>query len=184
MISHSIDGSTGSSGQLLDLLTLVANPDSYKAKIQALEQATAENKKYVEAVGPVAEILQMRDAILAEKAESAKALALANEQAVQIIASARKEADSLLLNTKTQAESTLAEANAVRDNANSANSAALQALKEIEKAQKKADDLAAKGMAQIDEAEAEKAAVAQERVQVAELKASILAKHQAFIQSL
>ena len=184
MISYGIDGSSGSSGQLLDLLTLVANPDSYKAKIQALEAATAENKKYVEAVGPAAEILQLRDAILSDKAESAKALASANDQAVQIVTKARQEADALLFSTKTQTEAALADSDATRAAANSANSIAQQALKDAEKAQKKAEEIAAKGAAQLEAAAVEKAAIAQERAEVAELKASILAKHQAFIQSL
>jgi hypothetical protein len=184
MISYGIDGASSSSGQLLDLLTLVANPDAYKSKIQALEEATAENKKYVEAVGPAAEILQMRDAIAADKAKSASALDSAKEQAAQIVAQARQEADSLMTNTKVQAEAILADAETARTNANGVNAVAQQALKAAETAQAKAEELAAKGTAQLEQAAAEKAAVAQERVEVADLKASILAKHQAFIQSL
>ena len=47
-------GGSGSASQLLDLL---ANPDAYKTKLQAMESATAEYKKYVEAIGPASEIV-------------------------------------------------------------------------------------------------------------------------------
>ena len=46
-------GAGGSASQLLDLL---ANQDAYKAKLQAMENATAEYKKYVDAVGTATEV--------------------------------------------------------------------------------------------------------------------------------
>ena len=50
MIGSSIDGS--SSNQLFDLLKVVANPEVYSEKVKSLEDAIAENKKYVELVAP------------------------------------------------------------------------------------------------------------------------------------
>ena len=43
-IANSITGGS-SSNQLMDLLAVVANPEVYKAKLDALDAATAENKK-------------------------------------------------------------------------------------------------------------------------------------------
>ena len=51
-------GASNSASQLLDLL---ANPDAYKSKLEAMEKATAEYKKYVDAVGVATEINKLRD---------------------------------------------------------------------------------------------------------------------------
>ena len=68
-ISTNIDGSTvGGANQLLDLLSLVSNPAVYEAKVKSLQNAIAENQKYVEAVAPVSEILDLREKIKADKA--------------------------------------------------------------------------------------------------------------------
>jgi hypothetical protein len=99
MIGSSIDGS--SSNQLFDLLKVVANPEVYSEKVKSLEDAIAENKKYVELVAPASEIIALREQLLADKAVMVQELEKVRSEAVQ----AREEA-------KAQAKIVVADANA------------------------------------------------------------------------
>ena len=182
-ISTSITGGNASN-PLLDLLAVVANPDVYKAKLDALDAATAENKKYVEALGPASEIFQLRDQAKAlreeaanyQKSAIAKAdanLIAAQEQANKITAAAKIKADDLV--------SSAAAAKAQTDALISQTQAELVAAKKAT-----ADAVKAQASAQAKEQELaqalQDAAAAQAEAEAA--KADILAKHQAFVQGL
>lgn len=68
-ISTNIDGSVGGAN-ILDLLaTVVSNPAVYEAKLKALQDAVAENKKYVELIGPASDIVRMQTEMREAKAE-------------------------------------------------------------------------------------------------------------------
>ena len=95
MISTDITGAAGGS-QIFDLLALVSNPAVYESKIRALIDATEEHKKYVEAVGPVSEILKLREDTLA-----------VNKAAVQELEDAKAEAKQIKAEAKAKAQETL-----------------------------------------------------------------------------
>jgi cell division septum initiation protein DivIVA len=113
-IATTITGGSASS-QLMDLLTVMADPNAYKAKLDALETATAENKKYVEALGPASEIVDLRDQAkaLREEADAYKTtttaeadavLAAAKDQAALVVADAKAQADQLTSAAKVKAD--------------------------------------------------------------------------------
>jgi len=85
-IANSITGGS-SSNQLMDLLAVVANPEVYKAKLDALDAATAENKKYVEALGPASEIVALRDEAKVAVQAAKEALEQAKTNAAQNLSS-------------------------------------------------------------------------------------------------
>ena len=61
MIANNIDGSSGNSSQVLDLLALVAaDPKVYQSKLKELQDAADRNQKYVEAIGPASDIIILR----------------------------------------------------------------------------------------------------------------------------
>ena len=112
-IANSITGDS-SSNQLMDLLTVVANPDVYKAKLDALDVATAENKKYVEAIGPASEIVALRDQAktLRDQAEVYKNSTIA--QANADLANATTQASNIVSVAKAKADAMLEAANVVK----------------------------------------------------------------------
>ena len=184
MIVNSIDGSPSNANQLMDILSLVANTEVYGKKVKELEKLIAENKKYVEAVAPAADILVLRESLqeeIAKNKEATKAakvagadkLKAAEEQAAQIIADAQAKADALIA----EATATEKEAKAKLKDVQAAEAAA----KAAETAHKNAV-AHAKGQATLAANEAKAARDLQAEAEAA--KAAILAKHEEFIKSL
>jgi len=96
-ISNNIDGSSsGGANQLLDLLSLVSNPKVYEAKVKSLQESIATNQKYVEAVAPVSEILDLREKIKADKAAISNSLEEAKQKANTIIEDAKAKASAII----------------------------------------------------------------------------------------
>ena len=182
-IANSITGG-GASNQLLDLLAVVANPDMYKSKIDALESATAENKKYVDAVAPASEIVALREEIKANAQESKDSLAKAKADAAQLISAANEKANSIVNAAQKTADSMLATAVAAKDEADALVKQNKAALAETKKASDAAE--AAKATAEAKAEELVKAVAAADAAKtVAETtKAEIIAKHEAFIKGL
>lgn len=173
-----------SSNQLMDLLAVVANPDVYKAKLDALDAATAENKKYIELAAPASEILAMREQIKAKNTEADAELADAKERAVTAVKEAKEKAASLVATAQAKADGLVA---AATENKAAADSLLAQAKAELAAVQQaKADALKAQASAQAKEQTLietlANAAAAQAEAEAA--KADILAKHQEFIQGL
>jgi hypothetical protein len=185
MIASNIDGSvSGGSSQLLDLLTLVANPDAYAAKVQALEQMIATNKKLVEAVAPAEDVLILREKVRVELEANKEATAEAKAKAAELLSKAKEDAASILADAKAKADALISEAEQVNKAANAAilvTKAAEDAAKSAEAEAKKSASYA-KGQATIaqNEAKAAKEAFAEAEA----LKADIISKHKAFIESL
>lgn len=183
-ISTNIDGSVGSAN-ILDLLaTVVSNPTVYEAKLKALQEAVAENQKYVELVGPASDIIRMQTDIRAAKEAQDKATAQAELDAEAEIKKAKATAESIVAEANAKADAILAnaadaEAKATRllSEAGSQLSAATQAKDAADAATKAAN------------VRAEKLTIAtQEQIEAKAAydaaKADIIARHKAFIESL
>jgi DNA repair exonuclease SbcCD ATPase subunit len=182
-ISTSITGGSASN-QLMDLLAVVANPDVYKAKLDALDAATAENKKYVEALGPASEIFQLREQTkaLREEAENYQKSAIAKANADLL--SAQEQANKITAAAKAKADDLIAQATATKNQVDSMLSDVQQELASASKAKSEAAKSQAIANAKALELSQalENAAAAQADAEAA--KADILAKHQAFVQGL
>lgn len=182
-ISTSITGGS-SSNPLIDLLALVSNPEAYKAKVDALEAATAENKKYVEAIGPASEIVALREQAGLQKEQADAMVAKANADATSIVADAKAQAAEIVSTAQAKAKDAAAKAKSAEEKAAATTAAAQNLMSEAAAAQEKADkaliaaaDLNAAAVQAKTDAEAAKA-------EADAVKAGILAKHQAFIESL
>ena len=182
-IANSITGG-GSSNQLMDLLAVVANPDVYKAKLDALDAATAENKKYVEAIGPASEIVALRDQAKADAQAKKDALTQAKEEAVQIVSAANAKADEIVSAAQVKANELASAALTAQSEADLAAKQNKAALAETKKAVAAAE--AAKATAEEKAAELVKAVADAEaaKADAEATKASIIAKQEAFIKGL
>ena len=184
MIANGIDGSSGG-GQILDLLSLVAaDPKVYQAKLKELQDTADRNQKYVEAVGPASDILVLRDQAKTDAEDAAQTLQDAKAQASQLVADAKAQASSTIAAADAQAADITDEAKLLKSTAASAMSVAQTAQANADKAQAKAD--AAMATAQARAKDLEKAIAAAQAASAAAdaAKAEIIAKHQAFIESL
>lgn len=182
-IATSITGGSASN-PLLDLLAVVANPDVYKAKIDALDVATAESKKYVELAAPASEILAMREQIKAKNNEADVALADAHARADAALKEAKEKAASLVAAAQAKADGLVA---AATENKAATDALMAQAQAELAAAQKvTADAVKAQASAQAKEQVLSKALedAAAAQAEAEAVKADILAKHQAFVQGL
>jgi len=177
-------GGTGDSSQLLDLLTVVANPGVYKSKIDALDKATEENKKYIALVGPANEILAMREKIAQDVAASQAALEKAQQDAIAAVADAKTEAKDITKKAQEKAAALNAKAQAAADEAQAKLTQAEQVLADAQKQQAAADKQEKAQTSKMQALEKAKAELDAANAEVAEIKADLLAKHQAFIASL
>ena len=184
MITNSIDGSSGNN-QILDLLSLVAvDPKTYANKLKEIQDATAEHKKYVEAVCPVADIIRAKDKADEDKKSAKDALDEANGIADTLVSVAKAESQSILDVANSEAKDTTAKAELLKATSEALMADAQQASIAATKAQAKADGdtLAAQEKSKDLTAAIANAEAAQKDVE--NTKADILAKHQAFIKSL
>ena len=185
-ISTDISGSSnvGGASQLLDLLALVSNPAVYKNKLDALEAATAENKKFVELVGPADSIVKMRETIALELADVKRTSEEAKKTVAETVLAARSQAAEMVSDAQAKADALKAEAQALVDEAKSDIAATKAALSAAKKAKVDADaisaDFAVRSQALAD-AQVE---VDVMKAEITAAKEAILAKHQEFLASL
>lgn len=184
MIASSITGNAGGSGQLFDLLTVVANPQEYQAKIKALEDATAEHKKFVDLVGPAADILSLKEKAQDELASAKAALAEAKQKAADTAAAAQAKAAEVLAGAQAQADALKQAAQAELDEAKASNAEAKSAARAAKQSQKQADEATAIAEAKAVELNGLVTAAQAAKAEAEAVRADILAKHQAFIGSL
>jgi hypothetical protein len=184
MIANGIDGSSGGA-QILDLLALVAaDPKVYQAKLKELQDTADRNQKYVEAVGPASDILILRDQAKTDAADAVQALQDAKDQATQLVSDAQTQAKSIVDAANAEATDTTNEAKLLKATAASAMSVAQTAQANADAAQAKADAAMLANQARAKDLE-KAIADAQEASAAADAaKAEIIAKHQAFIESL
>ena len=183
-IANNITGGSGSSNQLLDLLAVVANPDVYKAKLDALEEATAENKKYVEAIGPASEIVALRDEAVVAAQSAKDALAQAQAQAEQMKQDAAVNASTVLTDAQSKAASLVAEAAKTQENADKILAQAKAELATSQAVTLSAEKAQAAAVAKEQELSAALSAAQTAKEEAQAVKADILAKHEAFIKGL
>ena len=181
MIATSIDGSNST----LDLLsTLLADPTVYADKLKALTEATAENKKYVDLVGPVSEIVAIRAQTDADRAAAVKVVADAKAQADSIVGDAQADAAAILADAQGQADTLIAQAKAQKDQSTAVLSQAEISLADVKRAEAEAKAATAAAKAQADSLAAAQSATEALQAEVAETKAALLAKTQAFVEGL
>lgn len=184
-ISTNIDGSTvGGANQLLDLLSLVSNPAVYEAKVKSLQNAIAENQKYVEAVAPVSEILDLREKIKADKAASANVLTEAKQQANSIVEDAKVKASELLADATNKAKQMTDEVEEIKKEIKSSLSEVKSAKAEAKSAKDSADALTLSLQQQLTVADKTIKDAEAIKKEAEALKADILEKHTAFIRGL
>lgn len=182
-ISNSITGGNPSD-QLMDLLTVIANPEAYKTKLDVLYAATAENKKYVEAIGPASEIVALRDEAKAAAQTAKEILEKAKTDAAQIVSNANIEANGIGVAAQNTAESLIASAAASKKEADLIalqNKAALAETKKLAAAAETAKTIADQKAAEWTNAVAAANAA---KAEAEAAKASIIAKQEAFIKGL
>ena len=126
MISTSITGGFETS----QLLTLLAEPEALKERIEHLEKATAEYKEYLAAVAPASEVLKYRDEAKSDREEAAKILQKAKDDSEKILS----EADSQKLEILNQAND---EASKIRDEAKVISDSAKATAEEASEAKKR-----------------------------------------------
>ena len=182
-IATSITGgsSYGSASQLLDLL---ANPEAYKAQLKAMEDATAEYKKYVDAIGVATEITTIRDQLKASQEGADAEVKEAKEWAVKIKKDAQSEADEIFSSAKSASADLLKKASSTKDDAESLLADAKEAKRQAEAAQAVADNAKAAADALAEKLAQTQAEADQALADAQAAKADILAKHQEFIQGL
>jgi chromosome segregation ATPase len=181
MIASSIDGSNST----LDLLsTLLADPTVYADKLKALTEATAENKKYVELVGPASEILATRAQADADRAAAEQAVADAKTLAMSIVGDAQADAAAILADAQGQADTLVAQAKAQKNQSDAMLSQAEISLADVKRAEAEAKAATAAANAQAQSLATAQAATEALQAEVADIKAALLAKTQAFIEGL
>jgi len=181
MIATSIDGSNST----LDLLsTLLADPTVYADKLKALTEATAENKKYVDLVGPASEIVAIRTQADVDRAAAAQAVADAKTLAMSIVGDAQADAAGILADAQGQADTLIAQAKAQKDQSTAVLSQAEISLADVKRAESEAKAATAVANAQAQSLATAQAATEAMQAEVAGIKAALLAKTQAFIEGL
>lgn len=185
MIATNVDGTPiNSSNQLLDLLSVMANPTAYAQKLEALQSATAEYKKFVEAVAPAEEIMALLEKTRADKEEAHQALVRANAEAEMIASNARAVANALVVGAEEKAKDIVRAAELMREEADAKMNNAERALAQFNM-DKSTLEVASANVTAREQAALDAIAQASAAKREAEdLKAEILAKHQEFIQTL
>ena len=166
------------------LLELLANPDAYLAKLQAMEKATAEYKLYLEAVGPATEVLTLRAQATALRSDAEKRLVEAQAEADTSILEAQAEAEKILSDAKTSADALTALAHIKLSEAEGVKAQAHQMLESATLAKSDADLAITLADRREVLAKAAQEAAEAAKAEADALKADIIAKHQAFIQGL
>lgn len=182
MIGTNIDGSAVN--PLMNLIDIVSNPDEYKKRVKALQDATAENLKAVELVGKATKITELQAAAEADRALAAEELSKAKEKASDLVKDAKDKANKVLSDADVKIKAMYEDALKAKAEADASKVAADKARTESEK--EKAD--LAKDRASLDNlvkaAKDREEAAAKAFDEYAKARADVLAKHQAFISGL
>lgn len=183
-IFTNIDGSVGGANQLFDLLSVVSNPAVYEAKLKALQDATVENQKFIELAGPASDILSLRDQLRDQKQAFDAEVQAAKDQIAKELVDANAEAAQISANAKIQADAVLQNAKQIEAQANAKLSDVLSAQKSADQAQANAEALSVKYQSEIKNLQQAMQENLDAQNAFESAKADLLAKHQAFIESL
>ena len=185
MISRDITGAVADgSDKLFNLLALVSNPKLYEEKIKELQDATAQHKKYVDAVGHVDEVLRLRKED-ADVAKAAKDKAdESNKFAADVVKKAQADAAAIVAAARESAKKL---SNDAKEAADKANNLVKQA--ELRMADLNARDLRLKTLESGLQAKSAELSAAMAEAETAKqdaivTKNDIIAKHKALIEGL
>ena len=184
MISTNIDGSVPGSNTLADLLALIADPKAYASKLAELEKATAENKKYVELIGPASEIDKLRSDAALDRENAAAALATAEKAAKTIVDEAKVDAAGAIALAKTLAADIIADSKATNGEAKKLKASLTEAIANANARKVEADAKLAEAETKVAEVDAKAEALAKAQADLAAEKEAIAARHKQFIESL
>lgn len=184
MISTNIDGSLPGSNTLSDLLALIADPKAYASKLAELEKATAENKKYVELIGPASEIDKLRSDAALDRENAAATKATAAKAAKSLIDDAKEDAAAIVAKAKEDAKELRDEAKIVNAEAKKLKATLVDALEDAKGAKNSADASARIADAKAEAADAKAEELAKAAADLAAEKEAIAARHKQFIESL
>lgn len=184
MISTNIDGSVPGSNTLADLLALIADPKAYASKLAELEKATAENKKYVELIGPASEIDKLRSDAALDRENAAAATEFAKKFSKTLMDEAKEDAAAIVAKAKEDAKELRDEAKVVNAEAKKLKAALADALEDTKAAKFEADAKVAEAAATAAEANAKAEELAKAAADLAAEKEAIAARHKQFIESL
>lgn len=182
MIANNIDGTA--TNPLMNLIDLVSNPDEYKKRVKALQDATAENLKAVELVGKAAKITELLASAEADRKLAAEELSQAKDKASDLVKDAKAKANKVLTDADVKIKGMYEDALKAKADADAAKADAEKAkvLAEAEKAALAKDRSSLDGLIQA--ASDREQAAAKAFDEYAKAKADVLAKHQAFISGL
>lgn len=183
MISTDITGNNAGASQLLDLLSLVANPQVYEAKVKALQELTDKNQKYVEAVGPASEILKLREEAGVDREEAAKTLAAAKAESAKIVAQAKETAAKLTKSATASAAEKKAAAQKLLDDAQAEAAEVESSRKGLAKAQADVEKQKVQLATALKQAKSAKAALAKSKSEVETLRSELRKKLDAFAKA-
>ena len=182
MISSNIDGTA--SNPLMSLIDLVSNPDEYKKRVKALQDATAENLKAVALVGDASKITELHAQAEADRKAAADELAQAKDKSSDLVKDAKAKANKVLTDADVRIKKMYEDAIKAKEEADAAKaeaeklSASLKAeVAAIAKDRESVDAL-------VEAAVAREATAKKEFDEYAKAKADVLAKHQAFLKGL
>jgi methionyl-tRNA synthetase len=183
-ISNNIDGSTGNSNELLNLLAVVANPKAYESKIKDLQDATDAYNKAIALAGPANEIIDIREKAKADRDAAKAELADAKLKTTKILDDANVQANSIVLEATNKANDILNAAKNKQAETDKLQASVVAAQADIQKLQAAADKVNATAQKKLDDA-ADLLSKAKEAQKQADAdKANLIAKHKAFIESL
>lgn len=185
-ISTNIDGSVGNgeANQVFNLLAVVANPDVYAEKIKTLLATIEENKKFLALVGPAGEILDIREKVAKDKAQSEAELAEARAKAAKIQSDAEALQRKLITEARAEADRILAEVNAVKNAAEKSKQESSAKEKFLNGREQTLNSFAASLTSKETSLEIALAQARQAAEEAAKAKEVIVKKHKAFLESL
>lgn len=184
MISTNIDGSVAGSNDMANLLTLMSDPKGYATKLAELQEATAENRKYVELVGPASEIVRLRTQISDDREAASAALLAAKKEAEDILIAAKDDAASIKTATALEAASVRDEAKRVNAEAKKLKASLTSAIAEAKASKDEAEQATSAANARVGEIEAAKAVLEAATVAADARRLDIIERHKLFIESL
>jgi len=184
MIANNIDGSVAGSNDMANLLTLMSDPKGYAAKLAELQAATAENRKYVELVGPASEISTLRTQVAADRENASATLLAAKRDAEDAVSAAKDEAASIKASAVADAAALRDEAKKVNAEAKKLKASLATAIAEAQAAKDDADQAMAAANARVGEIEAAKAALEAATASADARRLDIIERHKQFIESL
>jgi hypothetical protein len=184
-IARDITGTvSGGANQLFDLISLVTDSKAYAAKVKELQLLIAENQRYVEAVGPAADILALREQASKLNAEAHSKFEEANAFVTATSRQAKEDAEKIVSESKLAADKLLADAKVATKKASDLSKKANDRAAELDAKERELTDLASRLQAkEADLAKALSAAEASKQDAI-NFKNDIIAKHRSFIEAL